>query len=223
MGFCTECGVRLADSEKYCSQCGTKVECREFIQNLSPPNEQIQSSSQPASIPAITCNQEGDLGRFFDDIHNNDLENKICPLCKADSLVPWKIRVHDVNQITQNPLNYVVGLRCEKCAYTVVYKPNLVFASYKTLKEDDAINNPNLDEGMFPMLIQAIERCVIDHKKDCIPLEVWNVVTPRVRVDLVNYRLQETAGSKKPLPREFWESFDLTCYEANGLCVWGLD
>jgi len=146
-------------------------------------------------------------------------ENK-CPKCENNSLVPWVLRVHEGSLLTDNPTIYPVGLRCEKCDYTVVDKPMVVFdLTYKFMKNDF--------DSQYDMLFRAIERCVIDHRKDCIPQFAWDVVAPRVKKNLAKFRAQECSASpESPLSTpEYWESDDWTliCYEAHGMCVWGFD
>lgn len=146
-------------------------------------------------------------------------ENK-CPKCENNSLVPWVLRVHEGSQLTDNPTIYPVGLRCEKCDYTVVDKPMVVFdLTYKFMKNDF--------DSQYDMLFRAIERCVIDHRKDCIPQFAWDVVAPRVKKNLAKFRAQECSASpESPLSTpEYWESDDYTliCYEAHGMCIWGFD
>jgi len=91
-----------------------------------------------------------------------------------------------------------------------VHKPSVVFQIFQ--------------RGSFDpkMLIKAVERCVIDHRKKAVPKDVWEIVIPRIKAMLVDCRLQDTAGSKF-MTREFWERFKVICYEENGMCVWGLD
>jgi len=151
--------------------------------------------------------------------------SKRCPTCKNDSLVPWVIRVHEGNQLKETPdRKYVVGFRCEKCPYTAVYKPMLVFEAYTYIKNNDTDKNPNLDEIYYDMLEKAIERCVIDHRKDCIPQNAWNVVSPRVKKELARIRAKECVMSPLNTP-EYWESnhWSVICYEAYGKCIWGFD
>jgi hypothetical protein len=133
-----------------------------------------------------------------------------CPLCKNDSLIPWVIILHVGKEISEKPSIHPVGYRCEKCAYSAVNAPSVVFKIF---------NRGSFDPKM---LIKAVERCVIDHRKDAIPKAVWEIVIPRIKAMLVDFRLQETAGSKF-MTREFWERFHVICYEENGMCVWGLD
>lgn len=140
---------------------------------------------------------------------NNEPKNR-CPECQNDSLVSWVIRLHESNEISDNPEKHVVGSRCEKCSYTVVTAPWIVFHFFKFGLSDQT------------MLIRAVERCVIDHRKDVIPQEVWNIVLPIIKTDLVDVRVRESAGSNT-CNQEFWESFSVICYEAYGKCVWGLD
>ena len=92
-----------------------------------------------------------------------------------------------------------------------------VFAVYKAhLKSSD-------DKIISDMLVKAIERCVIDHRKDVIPKEIWEIVTPKIKKRLANYRAKEC--TKPPLNTpEYWEQeYNLICYEAYGKCVWGFD
>jgi hypothetical protein len=133
-----------------------------------------------------------------------------CPLCKNDSLIPWVIILHVGKEISEKPSIHPVGYRCEKCAYSAVNAPSVVFKIF---------NRGSFDPKM---LIKAVEKCVIDHRKDAIPKAVWEIVIPRIKAMLVDFRLQETAGSKF-MTREFWERFHVICYEENGMCVWGLD
>ena len=146
-----------------------------------------------------------------------------CPSCKNDSLVPWVIRLHEGSQLTENPTKYPIGLRCEKCDYTVVHKPIVVFdLTYLQIKRDGFPSDAEYD-----LLEKAIERCVIDHRKDCIPQFAWDVVAPRVKKNLAKLRAQECSASpESPLSTpEYWESDDYTliCYEAHGMCIWGFD
>jgi hypothetical protein len=113
-------------------------------------------------------------------------------------------------EISEKPSIHPVGYRCEKCAYSAVNAPSVVFQIF---------NRGSFDPKM---LIKAVEKCVIDHRKDAIPKAVWEIVIPRIKAMLVDFRLQETAGSKF-MTREFWERFHVICYEENGMCVWGLD
>jgi predicted nucleic-acid-binding Zn-ribbon protein len=149
---------------------------------------------------------------------------KRCPKCKNNSLLPWTMRAHGGTEITENPDKYVVGLRCEKCPYNVIYKPMLVFAAHTYIKSNDAEINPNIDEDMSDMLTKAIERCVIDHRKDCIPQDAWNVVAPRIKKKLAHVRAKECVTPPLNTP-QYWESSHWTviCYEAHGMCVWGFD
>ena len=147
-------------------------------------------------------------------------ENK-CPKCENNSLLPWVLRVHAGDQLTENPTKYPIGLRCEKCDYTVVDKPIVVFTAFDhQIAEDKRI----VSETQYLMLLKAIERCVIDHRKDCITQSAWNVVIPRVKKELAYHRAKECVTS--PLnTQEYWESdhWTVICYEAYGKCVWGFD
>ena len=145
-------------------------------------------------------------------------ENK-CPECNNNSLIPWVIRVHEGNQLTENPTRYPIGLRCEKCEFTVVHKPMPVFACFERYYVENQLN-----EQVYDMLLKAIERCVIDHRKDCIPQYAWDIVAPRVKKNLAYYRAQECTNSPLNTP-EYWESdhWTLICYEAYGRCIWGFD
>ena len=73
MGFCTECGTRLADGEKFCSQCGTKIDVPEIKPNTPAPKEQPSAKSPPAPIPSIDRYELG-----------NKLEEVVEAIFKAD-------------------------------------------------------------------------------------------------------------------------------------------
>jgi hypothetical protein len=149
--------------------------------------------------------------------------SKICPQCKNESIVPWKIKIHEGNTVSENPTEYVIGNRCERCSYTVVYKPMPVFALYTHLKNNNLSCNPDFDVVWRDMLTQAIERCVIDHRKDVIPKEIWKIVTPPIKKRIAYCRAKECSTSPLNTP-EYWESeYELICYEAFGKCVWGFD
>jgi hypothetical protein len=136
----------------------------------------------------------------------------LCPLCKNNSLVPWVIRQHEGNVVSDNPTIHTVGSRCEKCAYTMVYAPWIVFHFF------------NFGVREEKMLRNAVERCVIDHRKDCIPKEVWDFIVPGIKKEMAFYRAQECVAPPMNTP-EYWESdhWSVICYEAFGKCVWGFD
>ena len=110
----------------------------------------------------------------------------------------------------------------EKCSYSVVNKPLLVFALLDASIED--IKNWVPNDAQYDMLLKAFERCVIDHKKDSIPQYAWDIVAPREKKKLAHYRAQECATPPSNT-QEYWESNDWTliCYEAYGMCVWGFE
>ena len=146
-----------------------------------------------------------------------------CPLCKNNSVVPWVMRLHEGSELTEKPTIYPVGLRCEKCSYTMVDKPMIVFHLFQLY--DDA-HPKNTDEMRYNLLLKAIERCVIDHRKDCIPQAAWDIIAPRVMKELAYTRSMECAATPtSPLSTpEYWEKgFSVIVYEAFGKCVWGLD
>jgi len=94
-----------------------------------------------------------------------------------------------------------------------------VFACFERYYVENQLN-----EQVYDMLLKAIERCVIDHRKDCIPQYAWDIVAPRVKKNLAYYRAQECTNSPLNTP-EYWESdhWTLICYEAYGRCIWGFD
>jgi hypothetical protein len=152
------------------------------------------------------------------------LMNNECPQCKNKSLVLWCIRLHEDNKLTNNPTEIEIGFRCEKCRFTTVTHPMWVFKVYSCLKKDlNAARNPNFDDLAYEMLLRAVERCIIDHRKDCIPQEVWNVVEPRLKKDMARSEAKQFHNGPISTP-EYWEgNHSLFCYEAYGKCIWGFD
>jgi hypothetical protein len=59
MGFCTECGTRLADNKNFCPQCGKKVGLPEIKPTIPALKEQPLAKSPPASIPSIDRHELG--------------------------------------------------------------------------------------------------------------------------------------------------------------------
>lgn len=127
-----------------------------------------------------------------------------CPECENESLRPWLVRLHDGDSISE----HIVGIRCERCSFTKVTAPWIVFHFFNLGLLNDQ-----------KMLTQSVEKCVIDHRQDCIPHEVWEIVLPPIKANLVELRLRELPTSDKRL----WEGMNVICYEAYGKCVWGLD
>jgi len=163
------------------------------------------------------------VGFLFDLFKGPEEPKNRCPSCKNNSIVPWVIRLHEGSQLTENPTLYPIGLRCEKCDYTVVDKSTIVFDLTHLQTKRDGFPS----DAEYDLLEKAIERCVIDHRKDCIPQFAWDVVAPRVKKNLAKLRAQECSASpESPLSTpEYWESDDYTliCYEAHGMCIWGFD